>query len=69
MNYPEQIVTVDNFSDFSIKEKGSTFIGQVYHCETGKEVNETISIGKEKILRCHTSLLCISIPGSKIQIF
>jgi len=48
MNYPEQIVTIDNFSENSIKEKGSTFIGQVYHCETGKEVNETIASVKKK---------------------
>ena len=48
MNYPEQIVTVDNFSEFSTKEKGSTFTGQVYHTETEKEVNETMASVKRK---------------------
>jgi uncharacterized YigZ family protein len=48
MNYPEQIVTVDNFSEFSIKVKGSTFIGQVYHCETEKEATGTLASVKKK---------------------
>ena len=48
MNYPEQIVTVDNFSEFTFKEKGSTFIGQVYHCETEKEATETLASVKKK---------------------
>jgi uncharacterized YigZ family protein len=48
MNYPEQIVTVDNFSEFLIKEKGSTFIGQVYHCENEIEANKTIASVKKK---------------------
>ena len=48
MNYPEQIVTVDNFFEFSIKEKGSTFIGQVYHCENEKEANKTMASVKKK---------------------
>jgi len=48
MNYPEQIVTVDNPSECSFKEKGSTFIGQAYHCDTEKYVNETMESLKEK---------------------
>ena len=48
MNYPEQIVTVDNFSEYSFKEKGSTFIGQVYHCEIEKDVTEAITSAKKK---------------------
>jgi uncharacterized YigZ family protein len=34
MIYPEKIVTVDNFTQVTYKEKSSVFIGQVYHCET-----------------------------------
>ncbi|UCH66671.1 MAG: YigZ family protein [Ignavibacterium sp.] len=48
MNYPEEIITVDNFSEFSTKEKDSSFIGQVYHCETEKDVNETLTSVKKK---------------------
>ena len=47
MNYPEQIVTVDNFTEFSLKEKGSTFLGQVYHCENETEVNEIMASVKK----------------------
>ncbi|MEJ2195335.1 MAG: YigZ family protein [Ignavibacteriaceae bacterium] len=48
MNYPEKIVTVDNFSEYSFKEKGSTFLGQVYHCENETEVNEIMTSVKKK---------------------
>ncbi len=48
MKYPEQTVTVDNFVEFSIREKGSTFIGQVYHCENEKVVNEIMISVKKK---------------------
>jgi len=48
MNYPEQIVTVADFIEYSIKEKGSTFIGKVYHCENEKDVNVTMASVKKK---------------------
>jgi len=48
MDYPEEIVTVDNFTEFSLKEKGSTFLGQVYHCENEPEVNEIMTSVKKK---------------------
>jgi uncharacterized YigZ family protein len=48
MNYPEEIITVDNFSKFSTKEKGSSFIGHVYYCETEKDVNEKLASTKKK---------------------
>ncbi|MCH7769638.1 MAG: YigZ family protein [Bacteroidetes bacterium] len=48
MGYPEQIVTIDKFHEFSSKEKGSIFIGQVYHCETEDEVHDIITGVKKK---------------------
>ncbi|GMR25150.1 MAG: YigZ family protein [Ignavibacteria bacterium] len=48
MSYPEQIVTIDKFHELSSKEKGSIFIGQVYHCETEDEVHDTILGVKKK---------------------
>ena len=48
MGYPEQIVTIDKFHKFSSKEKGSIFIGQVYHCETEDEVHDIITGVKKK---------------------
>lgn len=48
MGYPEQIVTIDKFHEFSSKEKGSIFIGQVYHCETEDEVHDIIAGEKKK---------------------
>ncbi len=48
MSYPEQIVTIDKFHEFSSKEKGSIFIGQVYHCETEDEVYDIITGVKKK---------------------
>jgi uncharacterized YigZ family protein len=47
MGYPEQIITIDKFYELSSKEKGSVFIGQVYHCETEDEVHD-ITIGVKK---------------------
>ena len=48
MGFPEQIVTIDKFKEFSSKEKGSIFIGQVYHCETEDEVHNIITGVKKK---------------------
>ena len=48
MSYPEQIVTIDKFYEFSLKEKGSIFIGPVYHCETEDEVHDIITGVKKK---------------------
>lgn len=48
MGYPEQIVTIDKFHELSSKEKGSIFIGQVYHCEAEDEVNDIITGVKKK---------------------
>ncbi len=48
MSYPEQIVTIDKFHELSSNEKGSIFIGQVYHCETEDEVHDTILGVKKK---------------------
>ena len=48
MNYPENILTVDNFAEVTYKEKSSVFVGQVYHCETENEVANILEPIKKK---------------------
>ncbi len=46
--YPEQINTVEKFNQKSYKEKGSDFIGRVYHVEQENEIIETLNKLKKK---------------------
>jgi len=48
MNYPENILTVDNFAEVTYKEKSSVFVGQVYHCETENEAANILEPIKKK---------------------
>ena len=48
MKYPEHIITIDDFNEFSLKEKNSQFTGQVYHCENGIEVSTILAEVKKK---------------------
>ncbi len=48
MNYPEKILTVDNFAEVTYKEKSSVFIGQVCHCETENEAANILKSIKKK---------------------
>jgi uncharacterized YigZ family protein len=48
MNYPEKILTVDNFAEGTDKEKSSVFIGQVYHCKTENEAANILAQIKKK---------------------
>ncbi len=48
MNYPENILTVDNFAEVTYEEKSSVFIGQVYHCETENEAANILEPIKKK---------------------
>ncbi|HLG33056.1 MAG TPA: YigZ family protein [Ignavibacteriaceae bacterium] len=48
MNYPEQIKTIEGFNEFSIKEKGSVFIGQVFHNDNEEQLNHTLTDVKKK---------------------
>ena len=48
INRPEKILTVDNFSEVTYKEKSSVFIGQVYHCETENEAANILGPIKKK---------------------
>lgn len=48
MEYPEQIKTIEKFSQKSYKEKGSEFIGRVYHVEQENEIVETLNKLKKK---------------------
>lgn len=48
MNYPEKILTVDNFAEVTYKEKSSVFIGQVCHCEIENEAANILKSIKKK---------------------
>jgi uncharacterized YigZ family protein len=48
MNFPEKILTVDNFAEVAYKEKSSVFIGRVYHCETENEAASILEPIKKK---------------------
>jgi len=48
MNYPDQIKTIGIFNQNSNKEKGSEFIGRVYHVEEENEIVETLNKLKKK---------------------
>ncbi len=48
MNYPEKILTVDDFAEVTYKEKSSVFMGQVYHCETNNEAANILAQIKKK---------------------
>ena len=48
MKYPEQINTIEKFNQKSYKEKGSEFIGRVYHVEEENEIVETLNKLKKK---------------------
>jgi uncharacterized YigZ family protein len=48
MNYPDELITIDEFSEFSFKEKGSSFTGQVFHCESDDEAISLLASIKKK---------------------
>ncbi len=48
MNYTETINTIDDFSEITYKEKGSEFIGQVYHVESADEAEKILHSIKKK---------------------
>ncbi len=48
INYPEKILTVDNFTEVTYKEKSSVFMGQVYHCKTENEAADNLTSIKKK---------------------
>ena len=64
MDYPEKILTVDNFAEFTYKEKSSVFIGQVYHCETENEASNILDPIKKKYYNAtHHCFACKLISG------
>ena len=48
MNYPDHIITIGQFEEYSLKEKNSLFTGQVFHCESESEVDEILKSVKKK---------------------
>jgi len=48
MHFPKKILTVDNFSEATYKEKSSVFTGKVYHCETENEAANILEPIKKK---------------------
>jgi len=48
MNYPDELITIDEFSEFSFKEKGSTFTGQAFHCGSDDDASSLLAAIKKK---------------------
>ncbi len=48
MNYPSQIKTVEKFTEFQFKKKGSLFIGQIYSVETELQVSDKLKSTRKK---------------------
>jgi uncharacterized YigZ family protein len=48
MTYPEKIITIDSFGESVSKEKGSTFIGQVYPVENQDAAEDRINSIRKK---------------------
>ena len=48
MKYPDQIITIDRFKEYSLKEKKSLFTGQVFHCESEKEADKILISTRKK---------------------
>ena len=48
MKYPDQIITIDRFEEYSFKEKKSLFTGQVFHCESEKDADKDLISTRKK---------------------
>jgi uncharacterized YigZ family protein len=48
MNYPDKIKTIEKFNEFTIKEKGSVFTGQVFKHDDEEQILSTMSEIKKK---------------------
>ncbi|MBI9073101.1 MAG: YigZ family protein [Melioribacteraceae bacterium] len=48
MNEEKEIFTVESFNEYKFKEKGSEFIGQVFHVECEEEADEILKSVKKK---------------------
>lgn len=48
MDYIKSIKTIEGTNEFTFKEKGSTFIGRVYHSESGEKSREIINSDKKE---------------------
>ncbi|GJQ62347.1 MAG: hypothetical protein SCALA702_14000 [Melioribacteraceae bacterium] len=48
MEYIKSIKTIEEPNEFTFKEKGSTFIGRVYHSESGEGSRELINSDKKE---------------------
>lgn len=53
MNYPEQTDTIEIFNEFTIKEKGSVFIGQVFQTDSEAQFRNTLAEVKKNITMLH----------------
>jgi uncharacterized YigZ family protein len=48
MNFPPQIRTVENFNEYHLKEKGSSFISQIFHVESAEQAIEILNSTRKK---------------------
>lgn len=67
MEYPEQIKTIEKSSQKSYKEKGSEFIGRVYHVEQENEIVETLNKLKKKYYNATHHCYAYKLLNGKIK--
>lgn len=67
IKYPEQIKTIEKFSQKNYKEKGSEFIGRVYHVEQEKEIVETLNKLKKKYYNATHHCYAYKLLNGKIK--
>jgi uncharacterized YigZ family protein len=67
IKYPEQIKTIEKFNRKSYKEKGSEFIGRVYHVEQEKEIVETLNKLKKKYYNATHHCYAYKLLNGKIK--
>ncbi len=48
MNYPDYLITINEFAEHTLKAKGSAFTSQVYQCEADEETDEILTTVRKK---------------------
>ena len=67
MEYPEQINTIEKINEKSFKEKGSEFIGRVYHIKEEKEIVEILNKLKKKYYNATHHCYAYKLLNGKIK--
>lgn len=67
MNYPGHITTVDQFEEYSLKEKNSLFTGQVNHCESETEADKILKSIRKKYYDATHHCFAYNVIDEKIK--